>query len=224
MMGAGIAYSAARSGMDVVLKDVSQEAADKGKQYSVALLDKAISRGKMTEEKMHEILSRIHPTSDPADCAGVDTVIEAVFEDPALKNKVFAEIKAVVNPDALLCSNTSTLPITELADGVDRPDDFIGLHFFSPVDKMPLVEIIRVPRPPRRRWPRRSTWWCSSGRPRSWSTTAAASTPRASSAPWSTRAWPCSARVCARCRSSGPRPRPATRSAPCSSPTSSTWS
>ena len=143
MMGAGIAYSAARSGMDVVLKDVSQEAADKGKQYSVALLDKAITRGKMTEEKKHEILARIHPTADPADCAGVDTVIEAVFEDPALKNKVFAEISDVVNPDALLCSNTSTLPITELADGVDRPDDFIGLHFFSPVDKMPLVEIIK---------------------------------------------------------------------------------
>ena len=143
MMGAGIAYSAARSGMDVVLKDVSQEAADKGKQYSVALLDKAISRGTMTEDRKHEILSRIHPTSDPAECAGVDTVIEAVFEDPALKTKVFAEIKDVVNPDALLCSNTSTLPITELADGVDRPDDFIGLHFFSPVDKMPLVEIIK---------------------------------------------------------------------------------
>ncbi len=143
MMGAGIAYSAARSGMDVVLKDVSQEAADKGKQYSVTLLDKAISRGKMTEEKKAEILARIHPTADPADCAGVDTVIEAVFEDPALKNKVFAEISGVINPDALLCSNTSTLPITELADGVDRPDDFIGLHFFSPVDKMPLVEIIK---------------------------------------------------------------------------------
>src|SRR4029078_1200709 len=100
-------------------------------------------RGKMTEEKKHEILARIHPTSDPADCAGVDTVIETRCEYPALKNKVFAEIKDVVTPDALLCSNTSTLPITELADGVDRPDDFIALHFFSPVDKMPLVEIIK---------------------------------------------------------------------------------
>ena len=97
----------------------------------------------MTEEKKAEILARIHPTADPADCAGVDTVIEAVFEDPALKAQVFAEIAGVVNPDALLCSNTSTLPITELAEGVDRPDDFIGLHFFSPVDKMPLVEIIK---------------------------------------------------------------------------------
>ena len=142
MMGAGIAYSAARSGIEVVLKDVSQEAADKGKDYSVKLLDKAISRGRMTEEKKAEILARITPTADPADCAGVDTVIEAVFEDPALKNNVFAEIASVVEPDALLCSNTSTLPITELSEGVDRPEDFIGLHFFSPVDKMPLVEII----------------------------------------------------------------------------------
>ncbi|MDQ6641850.1 MAG: 3-hydroxyacyl-CoA dehydrogenase NAD-binding domain-containing protein [Actinomycetota bacterium] len=143
MMGAGIAYSAARSGMDVVLKDVSQEAAEKGKDYSVTLLDKSISRGRMTEQKKQEILGRITPTADPADCAGVDTVIEAVFEDPALKNQVFAEIASVVNSDALLCSNTSTLPITELSDGVDRPEDFIGLHFFSPVDKMPLVEIIK---------------------------------------------------------------------------------
>jgi len=143
MMGAGIAYSAARSGIEVVLKDVSQEAADKGKDYSVKLLDKAISRGRMTEEKKAEILARITPTADPADCAGVDTVIEAVFEDPALKNNVFAEIASVVEPDALLCSNTSTLPITELSEGVDRPEDFIGLHFFSPVDKMPLVEIIK---------------------------------------------------------------------------------
>jgi 3-hydroxyacyl-CoA dehydrogenase/enoyl-CoA hydratase/3-hydroxybutyryl-CoA epimerase len=143
MMGAGIAYSAARSGMDVVLKDVSAEAAERGKNYSVKLLDKAISRGKMTQEKAAEILARIHPTADPADTTGCDTVIEAVFEDPALKKQVFAEIAPYINADALLCSNTSTLPITELATGVERPADFIGLHFFSPVDKMPLVEIIR---------------------------------------------------------------------------------
>ncbi len=143
MMGAGIAYSAARSGMDVVLKDVSAEAADRGKNYSVKLLDKAISRGKMTQDKADEILARIHPTADPADTTGCDTVIEAVFEDPSLKKQVFAEIAPYINADALLCSNTSTLPITELATGVERPADFIGLHFFSPVDKMPLVEIIR---------------------------------------------------------------------------------
>ena len=143
MMGAGIAYSCARAGMQVVLKDVSQEGADKGKAYSEKLNAKAISRGKLTEEKSQELLDRITPTADPADLAGCDLVIEAVFEDPSLKKQVFAEIAPYVNADALLCSNTSTLPITELADGVDRPADFIGLHFFSPVDKMPLVEIIK---------------------------------------------------------------------------------
>lgn len=143
MMGAGIAYSCARSGMQVVLKDVSAEAAEKGKNYSAGLLDKAISRGKSTPEKRDELLARITPTADPADLAGCDLVIEAVFEDPALKKQVFAEILDVVDADALLCSNTSTLPITDLASGVPRPADFVGLHFFSPVDKMPLVEIIR---------------------------------------------------------------------------------
>ncbi|MCW2851156.1 MAG: fadJ, partial [Nocardioides sp.] len=143
MMGAGIAYSCARAGMEVVLKDVEQASADKGKAYSEALLDKAISRGKSTEEKKAEMLGRITATTDPAALAGCDLVIEAVFEDPSLKHKVFAEIAPYVNDDALLCSNTSTLPITELAEGVDRPADFIGLHFFSPVDKMPLVEIIK---------------------------------------------------------------------------------
>ncbi len=143
MMGAGIAYSCARAGIQVVLKDVSVEAAEKGKAYSDKLLTKAVGRGKMTEEKKAEILGLITPTADPADAAGADLVIEAVFEDPALKAKVFAEIEPHINADALLCSNTSTLPITELAEGVSRPADFIGLHFFSPVDKMPLVEIIK---------------------------------------------------------------------------------
>ena len=143
MMGAGIAYSCARAGMQVVLKDVTVENAEKGKGYSEKLLDKAISRGKSTPEKKDELLGRITPTADPADLAGCDLVIEAVFEDPSLKHKVFAEVIEHVNDDALLCSNTSTLPITELATAVDRPRDFIGLHFFSPVDKMPLVEIIR---------------------------------------------------------------------------------
>ncbi len=142
MMGAGIAYVCARGGMDVVLKDVSLESATKGKDYSVKLFDKAVSRGKVTREKADETLARIHPTDKPADLAGCDLVIEAVFESPELKHKVFAEIEDVVNPDALLGSNTSTLPITGLAEGVKRQEDFIGLHFFSPVDKMPLLEII----------------------------------------------------------------------------------
>ncbi|MFE7570873.1 3-hydroxyacyl-CoA dehydrogenase NAD-binding domain-containing protein [Streptomyces sp. NPDC057539] len=143
MMGAGIAYSCARAGFDVVLKDVSAEAAAKGKAYSEKLLAKALSRGRKTEAERDALLARITPTADPADLAGCDAVIEAVFEDTALKHKVFQEIQDIVEPDALLCSNTSTLPITVLAEGVSRPADFIGLHFFSPVDKMPLVEIIK---------------------------------------------------------------------------------
>ncbi|MCX5386733.1 3-hydroxyacyl-CoA dehydrogenase NAD-binding domain-containing protein [Streptomyces sp. NBC_00083] len=143
MMGAGIAYSCARAGIEVVLKDVSQEAADKGKAYSEKLLAKALSRGRTTEAKRDALLALITPTADPQDLAGCDAVIEAVFEDTSLKHKVFQEIQDIVEPDALLCSNTSTLPITGLAEGVSRQADFIGLHFFSPVDKMPLVEIIK---------------------------------------------------------------------------------
>jgi 3-hydroxyacyl-CoA dehydrogenase / enoyl-CoA hydratase / 3-hydroxybutyryl-CoA epimerase len=142
MMGAGIAYVCAKAGIEVVLKDVSLEAAQKGKAYSENLEAKALSRGKTTPEKSSALLSRIHPTADASDAAGADLVIEAVFESVALKHKVFAEIEPVVAPDALLGSNTSTLPITELATGVQRVEDFIGLHFFSPVDKMPLLEII----------------------------------------------------------------------------------
>jgi 3-hydroxyacyl-CoA dehydrogenase/enoyl-CoA hydratase/3-hydroxybutyryl-CoA epimerase len=143
MMGAAIAYVCARAGMSVVLKDVSVEAAERGKEYSERLLDKAITRGRQTAEGKAELLGRIRTTADPADLAGVELVIEAVFEDPSLKHKVFAEIEDVVAPDALLCSNTSTLPITLLAEGVRRQADFVGLHFFSPVDKMPLVEVVK---------------------------------------------------------------------------------
>jgi 3-hydroxyacyl-CoA dehydrogenase/enoyl-CoA hydratase/3-hydroxybutyryl-CoA epimerase len=143
MMGAGIAYTCARAGMQVVLKDVSMEAAERGKAHSENLNAKGVERGRLTPAKAEELLARITPTADPADLAGCDLVIEAVFEDPSLKHQVYAEVVPHVNADALLCSNTSTLPITELATGVDRPEDFIGLHFFSPVDKMPLVEIIK---------------------------------------------------------------------------------
>ncbi|MFC9529203.1 MULTISPECIES: 3-hydroxyacyl-CoA dehydrogenase NAD-binding domain-containing protein [unclassified Streptomyces] len=143
MMGAGIAYSCARAGIEVVLKDVTADAAARGKNYSEKLCAKAVSRGRTTQEKADALLARITPTAEPQDLAGCDAVIEAVFEDPALKHKVFKEIQHVIEPDALLCSNTSTLPITLLAEGVERAEDFIGLHFFSPVDKMPLVEIIK---------------------------------------------------------------------------------
>ncbi|MFE7132455.1 3-hydroxyacyl-CoA dehydrogenase NAD-binding domain-containing protein [Streptomyces sp. NPDC057638] len=143
MMGAGIAYSCARAGIDVVLKDVTEEAALRGTAYAEKLLAKALARGRTTEARRDALLARITTTADLAEVAGCDAVIEAVFEDTALKRKVFQEVQAVVAPDALLCSNTSTLPITTLAEGVERPADFVGLHFFSPVDKMPLVEIVR---------------------------------------------------------------------------------
>ena len=110
--------------------------------YSAAILDKAVSRGRMTPEARDEILDRITATSDAADAAGADLVIEAVFEDQALKQKVYAEIEPHIAPDALFASNTSTLPVTGLSTGVSKPESFIGLHFFSPVDKMPLLEIV----------------------------------------------------------------------------------
>ena len=143
MMGAGIAYVSAKAGFDVVLKDVTLEAAQKGKGYSEKLEAKALERGRTTEEKSKTLLGRITPTADAKDFAGVDFVIEAVFENQELKHKVFGEIEDIVEPNAILGSNTSTMPITGLAAGVKRQEDFIGIHFFSPVDKMPLVEIIK---------------------------------------------------------------------------------
>lgn len=142
MMGAGIAYVSAKAGMDVVLKDVSVESAEKGKAYSQKLLEKAISKNRSTPAKAQALLARIHPTDDPKAMEGCDLVIEAVFENPTLKAKVTQETEAVLSPDKVFGSNTSTIPITQLAQASDRPENFIGIHFFSPVDKMPLVEII----------------------------------------------------------------------------------
>ncbi|WAF87838.1 3-hydroxyacyl-CoA dehydrogenase NAD-binding domain-containing protein [Metapseudomonas otitidis] len=143
MMGAGIAYVSAAAGIEVVLKDVSIEAAEKGKAYSAGLLDKKVARGHMSAEKRDAFLARIKPTVDDADFDGCDLIIEAVFENRELKGKVTAAAEAAARPDAVIASNTSTLPITGLATAVAKPEKFIGLHFFSPVDKMPLVEIIR---------------------------------------------------------------------------------
>lgn len=143
MMGAGIAYVSAAAGIEVVLKDVSLEAAEKGKAYSARLLDKKVARGHLSAEKRDAFLARIVPSVSEADFEGCDLIIEAVFEDRALKGKVTAEAEKHALADAVVASNTSTLPITGLAQAVARPEKFIGLHFFSPVDKMPLVEIIR---------------------------------------------------------------------------------
>ncbi|OKH64743.1 3-hydroxyacyl-CoA dehydrogenase [Mycobacterium sp. SWH-M5] len=143
MMGAGIAYVSAKAGFEVVLKDVTLEAAERGKGYSEKIEAKALERGRTTKEKSDALLARITPTANAADLKGVDFVIEAVFENQELKHKVFQEIEDIVEPNAILGSNTSTLPITGLATGVKRQEDFIGIHFFSPVDKMPLVEIIK---------------------------------------------------------------------------------
>ncbi|MCW9040005.1 MAG: 3-hydroxyacyl-CoA dehydrogenase NAD-binding domain-containing protein [Rhodospirillales bacterium] len=142
MMGAGVAYATAKAGIETVLLDTARDVAEKGKGYSAALLDKQVAKGRLTTEKRDAFLSRITPTDDYADLAGCDLVIEAVFEDRDIKADVTRKTEAVIAADAVFASNTSTLPITGLAEASARPENFIGLHFFSPVDKMPLVEII----------------------------------------------------------------------------------
>jgi 3-hydroxyacyl-CoA dehydrogenase/enoyl-CoA hydratase/3-hydroxybutyryl-CoA epimerase len=142
MMGGGIAYVSARAGVEVVLLDTSQDAADRGKAYSSGLLDKAVKKGRSTAEKRDALLAKITPTSEYSKLDGCDLVIEAVFEDRAVKAGVTAKAEAVIAAGAVFASNTSTLPISGLATASSRPANFIGLHFFSPVDKMPLVEII----------------------------------------------------------------------------------
>jgi 3-hydroxyacyl-CoA dehydrogenase/enoyl-CoA hydratase/3-hydroxybutyryl-CoA epimerase len=143
MMGSGIAYECARRGLEVVLRDVTDEAAAKGKQYAEKLLDAQVSRGRLSADRRGAVLDRIRPSTDLGDLARCDVVVEAVFEDSGLKSRVLAQAEAAVRPDALLASNTSTLPISGLAAALRRPEAFVGLHFFSPVDKMRLVEVIR---------------------------------------------------------------------------------
>lgn len=141
-MGAGIAYATAQAGIDVVLIDRDQESADKGKAHSDALLTKAIQRGRATQEQKDKLLSKILPTTDYEELGDCDLVIEAVFEDREIKREVTEKAEAVMRTAAIFASNTSTLPITSLAQASKRPKNFIGIHFFSPVDRMMLVEVI----------------------------------------------------------------------------------
>ncbi len=142
-MGAGIAHVSAKAGLEVVLVDRDQESADKGKGHIEETLTKALKKGRTTQDKVEQILSRVTPTDDYAKLADCDLVIEAVFEDPELKASIFQKIEAVVGEGCTIASNTSTLPISGLAKAVSKPTGFIGIHFFSPVDKMMLVEVIK---------------------------------------------------------------------------------
>lgn len=142
MMGSGIAYSAARSGIEVALLDANDATAQKGKDYSAKLLDKEVERGRTTRDQADAVLMRIRAGTDFQWLADADLVIEAVFESRVVKADVTARAEACMKPDAIMASNTSTLAITTLAEKSNRPAQFIGLHFFSPVDKMPLVEVI----------------------------------------------------------------------------------
>ena len=142
LMGAGIAYEQARAGIETVLLDVSQENAEKGVEYSKRILDKAVSRGKMDQAKADEILARITPSTDYTHIQGCDLVVEAVYEDPDLKARVTKMAEEHLGETAVMGSKTSTLPITGLAEASIRPHNFIGIHFFSPVERMGLVEII----------------------------------------------------------------------------------
>ncbi len=143
MMGAGIAYVAAKAGIEVVLIDQEQAAADRGKAHSESLLEKGVQRKKVTPETKDEVLGRINATTEYEALSGCDLIVEAVFEDPGIKAEVTTKAEAAAGPDCIFATNTSTLPITDLAQASARPGQFIGIHFFSPVDKMTLVEIIK---------------------------------------------------------------------------------
>ncbi|MGL4280037.1 MAG: 3-hydroxyacyl-CoA dehydrogenase NAD-binding domain-containing protein, partial [Albidovulum sp.] len=142
MMGAGIAYVSANAGIEVVLIDAKQEAADRGKAHSADLLDKGMKRGSVTQAKKDEVLGRITATTDYAALDGCDLIVEAVFEDVGVKADVTAKAEAAIPDTAIFATNTSTLPISDLAKASKRPEQYVGIHFFSPVDKMNLVEII----------------------------------------------------------------------------------
>src|SRR6202046_2171204 len=142
LMGAGIAYVSASAGLDVVLIDRDQESADKGKAYSHKIISNQIAKGRAKSVDRDALLERIKPSADYNDLVGCDLVVEAVFEDRAVKAEAPKKAQGVLGPDVIFATNTSTLPITSLAETALKAEDFIGVHFFSPVDKMMLVEII----------------------------------------------------------------------------------
>ncbi len=176
-MGAGITYVSAQAGIEVVLLDRDMEAAEKGKAYSHKLMTDQIMKGRAKTADRDALLARITPTADYGDLKDVDLIVEAVFEQQDVKKGVTEKAEAAIREGVIFASNTSTIPITQLALNSKRPDQFIGIHFFSPVEKMLLVEIILARRPATRRSRRRSTSSAPSGRRRSSSTTAAASSP-----------------------------------------------
>jgi 3-hydroxyacyl-CoA dehydrogenase/enoyl-CoA hydratase/3-hydroxybutyryl-CoA epimerase len=189
MMGAGIALVSAQAGIDVVLIDQTQEAADRGKAYSETYMDKGIKRGKATPEKKDALLARINATTDLNALSDVDLIIEAVFEDPAIKADITAKVEAVVPQDCIFASNTSTLPISELAKASKRPDQFIGIHFFSPLKKCCWSKLSRVVKRAIAPWPRHWIMSAKFAKPRLWSMMRGFSMPIAASSPISTKAF-----------------------------------
>ena len=143
IMGGGIAYQAASKGLPIIMKDIKSEQLELGMTEATKLLSKQVERGKFTPAKMGETLSRIRPTLNYGDFGETDIVIEAVVENPKVKEAVLAEVESLVKEDAILASNTSTISITRLAKALKRPENFVGMHFFNPVHRMPLVEVIR---------------------------------------------------------------------------------
>lgn len=143
IMGGGIAYQAATKGLPIIMKDIQTKQLDLGMNEAGKLLSKEVERGKSTPAKMAQTLSHIRPTLNYGDFGEVDIVIEAVVENPTIKESVLSEVEGLVKQDAILASNTSTISITRLAHALKRPENFVGMHFFNPVHRMPLVEVIR---------------------------------------------------------------------------------